>query len=302
MPKADDGELLLLDVPQTERVKTFKRIENPIWTNNKAKLIERYLYYFAWVTHHGTYIDGFAGPQRIENQDMWSARLVLANRPRLLRHFFLFDIDAIKVALLNQLKLDQPPLTKKEKRSIEVYQGDFNSNIREVLKAHPIKGKEATFCLLDQRTFECDWSTVEFIAQHKPAGHNKIEIFYFLANSWIHRAASKKNKPAMRRWFGNDGWEAFLALKSVARTVAFTERFTKELGYKFAYSFPIYGHDSNGGVRTMYSMIHASDHPKAPVLMHRAYQRAETVKEDKDQLELISRQAEKMKPCSDGAS
>src|SRR5712672_141396 len=41
---------------------TFKRPQHPIWTENKAKLIERYLYYFVMVTKHGAYIDGFAGP------------------------------------------------------------------------------------------------------------------------------------------------------------------------------------------------------------------------------------------------
>ena len=33
---------------------------NPIWTGCKAKLIERYLFYFVQITYHGTYIDAFA--------------------------------------------------------------------------------------------------------------------------------------------------------------------------------------------------------------------------------------------------
>ena len=40
-----------------------------VWTENKAKLIERYLLYFVFITHHGTYIDGFAGPQ--DPQKAW---------------------------------------------------------------------------------------------------------------------------------------------------------------------------------------------------------------------------------------
>ena len=35
---------------------------HPVWTDNKASLISRYIYCFELVTHHGTYIDGFAGP------------------------------------------------------------------------------------------------------------------------------------------------------------------------------------------------------------------------------------------------
>ena len=36
---------------------------NPVWTDNKARFIMLYLRYFVYITHHGTYIDGFAGPQ-----------------------------------------------------------------------------------------------------------------------------------------------------------------------------------------------------------------------------------------------
>ncbi len=35
---------------------------NPVWTHNKARFIMRYLRYFVFITKHGTYIDGFAGP------------------------------------------------------------------------------------------------------------------------------------------------------------------------------------------------------------------------------------------------
>ena len=41
------------------KVVKVKELERPLWTKNKAKLIERYLYYFVLVTKHGTYIDGF---------------------------------------------------------------------------------------------------------------------------------------------------------------------------------------------------------------------------------------------------
>ncbi len=52
------------------------------WTENKAKLIERYLFYFVLVTKHGTYIDGFAGPQGVPQN--WAAQLVLETEPPLL--------------------------------------------------------------------------------------------------------------------------------------------------------------------------------------------------------------------------
>ena len=158
----------------------------PIWTENKAKLIERYLYYFVWVTKHGTYIDAFAGPQRIGEHEMWAAKLVLENRPRYLRHFHLFEKANESLAALRQLRDEQPPKAKGEgERTINVYSGDCNRKLTDLLKTRSIKDSEATFCLLDQRTFECNWSTVQALARYKQGGHNKIELFYFLANGSI---------------------------------------------------------------------------------------------------------------------
>src|SRR5207249_11125830 len=82
--------------------KKFKE-RNPIWTGCKAKLIERYLFYFVQITYHGTYIDGFAGPQESDSQEMWSAKLVIESRPRWLRNFYLFDDNAAQVKRLREM-------------------------------------------------------------------------------------------------------------------------------------------------------------------------------------------------------
>jgi hypothetical protein len=85
-----DGE----DVdPSFFRKKTIRfDLESHIWTKNKARLIERYLNLFVQITKHGTYIDGFAGPQEEdENSTGWSARLVLESEPQWFRNFYLFD-------------------------------------------------------------------------------------------------------------------------------------------------------------------------------------------------------------------
>src|SRR5918999_436676 len=101
----------LFEIPEAPRFgMPMRRLKYPVWTENKAKLIERYLYYFVLVTKHGTYIDGFAGPQEVDRPDMWSAKLVQQER---------------------------------------------------------FSKKEAAFCLLDQRTFQCRWDTVEDLARYK---------------------------------------------------------------------------------------------------------------------------------------
>jgi three-Cys-motif partner protein len=282
---------VLFNIPACARAPLLKfpRAENPIWTENKAKLIERYIHFFVYVTRHGTYIDGFAGPQPQGRVDLWAAKLVLEDRPKRIRHFFLFEKNKRKVRRLRQLRDSQQPRRKGEpQRDIHIYSGDCNVKIPEMLKQYPIKEKEATFALLDQRTFECDWATVAALANHKKAGH-KIELFYFLAQGWIDRSvkAKRKNKEAdMRRWWGGDGWQDFFRLKREDRREHFRRRFIDELGYKYAYAFAIYKRADGG--KTMYWMIHATDHAEAPKLMNRAYRQALNLKGKAVQVNLFS--------------
>src|ERR1700733_903128 len=87
---------------------TFKAFQSPVWTENKAQFIMRYLRYFVFITHHGTYIDGFAGPQEEKESDCWAAKLVLGSEPRWLRHFHLCDEKRSQAKLLERLRDEQP--------------------------------------------------------------------------------------------------------------------------------------------------------------------------------------------------
>ena len=262
----------------------FKSLRHPIWTENKARLIERYLYYFVLITKHGTYIDGFAGPQQPDNPDMWAAKLVLESEPRWLRHFFLCDKDPSKVALLSRLNDDQPSRRRNEpKRTVEIQVGDFNDIVTNVL-CHEETKRDATFCLLDQRTFECHWSTVEALANHKPDGY-KIELFYFLPDGWIGRAlAAQKNIEVLQRWWGRNDWDVLRNLNPQSRADVFCRRMKDEFGYRSVVPWPIFERASGG--RVMYFMIHATDHAEAPKLMRRAYDRALGPKENMEQMKL----------------
>src|SRR5436305_7957663 len=161
------SRMLFEDLPQlTVDEAKIRRLRYPVWTENKAKLIERYLYYFVLVTKHGTYIDGFAGPQEPDKPETWAAKLVLESQPKWLRHFYLFDIGKNQIEALNKLK--RAALEDKSapsKRDIQVFPGDFNRLGMQLLEKKPIGDKEATFCLLDQRTFECNWATVSAISK-----------------------------------------------------------------------------------------------------------------------------------------
>lgn len=263
--------------PEIDEEPEIKPLRHRVWTENKAKLIERYLLYFVFITHHGTYIDGFAGPQESDHPEMWSANLVLANEPKWLRHFHLFDNDPEQVKRLEELKLAQPPCDSKGRkviRDIEIYPGDFNVRVDELLTSGTISEREATFCLLDQRSTECHWATVESLARYKPSGFNKIELFYFLAVGWLSRTLSATTRDTKRLtdWWGRDDWEQFIGMKKPAQAEVFVRRFKKEFGYKSVKAWPIFEKQSGGNI--MYYMIHATDHKEAPKLMSRAYDRA----------------------------
>jgi three-Cys-motif partner protein len=239
--------------------------------------IRHYLRYFVQITKHGVYIDGFAGPQSFDHLDAWSAALVLDSDPKWLRSFFLCELSARGVKALQRLVEVQSDARDKKgrmvNRKIEVLPGDFNQTIGTVLCNGKIAQKEATFCLLDQRTFECHWATLERLAAFKQPPHNKIELLYFLGVGWIHRAfAGIRDTEKLLRWWGRTGWEDLKGISSwdIAQLVRL--RFEKELGYRFAAAYPIFDRDE--GNRIMYYMIHASDHEEAPALMVRAHSRA----------------------------
>lgn len=273
-------------VPEVEgsRVVLFPSLR-PIWTEHKAKLIERYLYYFVMITHHGTYIDGFAGPQEPGMPETWAAKLVLESEPRWLQRFYLCEMKPSSIAALEDLKGSQAPRDRERnepKRSVTVVPGDFNKTVRTVLADDNVPQRQATFCLLDQRTFECDWATVQLLAAHK-APH-KIELFYFLAAHWFGRSFHEtQDKTEIERWWGRSDWGALGELSDKERADILCERFRSELGYAYAYAWPIYSKEDGEG-RIKYHMVHASDHLEAPKLMRRAYERALQIKEPPEQL------------------
>lgn len=263
--------------------------DTPVWTQHKARLIQLYLRFFVYITHHGTYIDGFAGPQEEDKPEMWAAKLVLESEPWRLRNFFLFEKDKDKVRQLEHLKAGQRARRRKDpQRRIEILPGDFNKRIHEILTPELIKESEATFCLLDQRTFECSWSSVEAIARHKKKGL-KIEIFYFLANWWLDRAFAGVTTEAGARqvesWWGRQNWREVQAMSREARVDAFVHRL-RDLGYQSVKPWKIY--DQQGSDSVMYYMIHATDHPEGPLQMARAYKQAvRDPSTDAEQLKLL---------------
>ena len=275
----EQEQLALFDLPPAPpHQKVFRSIDQPLWTKHKAKLISRYLYYFVLITRHGVYIDGFAGPQQPDQPDSWAAKLVLESEPRWMREFALCDNETGQVTALEKLRDDQPETAG---RSVRVFHGDFNAEVATILDTAKIGEKTATFCLLDQRTFECDWETVRKVAHRKK--EKKIEIFYFVPTGWLARSISALREPEtkMPRWWGEDGWQDLRGMSNADVVETFRQRFIDEFGYKHAHGWPIY--DRQGSQRIMYHMVHASDHDEAPNLMSRAYKTATRRAEPREQ-------------------
>src|SRR5579864_116559 len=113
-PSVPEPELFLFDpkeFPPLDDIPAepiLKQIERPVCTANKAQLIMRYLKLFVFITHHGTYIDGFAGPQEEKLCNTWAAKLVMESEPKWIRHFHLCDEKRSQIELLRQLKANQP--------------------------------------------------------------------------------------------------------------------------------------------------------------------------------------------------
>ncbi|TBY35704.1 three-Cys-motif partner protein TcmP [Rhizobium leguminosarum] len=264
-------------------LKMRRDAEHKVWTENKAQLIARYLRYFVFITKHGAYIDGFAAPKDPSNPQSWAAKLVVESEPKFLRQFFWCELEPDRAKYLEELAASQPPV--KPSRRHEVLVGDFNKSIDQILAGGVITDKTATFCLLDQYTCECEWATLEKLASHKAPGHNKIELFYFLAVGWMPRtlAGFTKNVDVPERCWGRDDWKSLQSLGPTKLQLKFEERFRKDLGYRNVYSFPIYEHDRGSG-KQMFTMIHASDHDEAPRLMQRAYRNVMKPLESEEQL------------------
>jgi three-Cys-motif partner protein len=127
---------------------------------------------------------------------------------------------------------------------------------------------------------------VKRLATHKPPPH-KIEIFYFLPAHWFGRAFHETHdKSKIERWWGRDDWKTLGDMRDQERADLLCSRFRDELGYTYAYAWPIYSREEGEG-RIKYHMVHASDHAEAPKLMRRAYEQALNIKEPPEQLDWL---------------
>jgi three-Cys-motif partner protein len=177
---------------------------------------------------------------------MWAAKLVLEMMPKWFHDFWLCDLSPAGIQALRELQTEHASPT----RRVNVLEGDFNEAVYEILNSGQITERTASFALLDQRTFECEWRTVEALSRYKTTG-NKIEIFYFLATGWIDRSLGAvrraETKQKVDRWWGRDDWPKLLGMDGTERAFLVASRFEKELGFKKAVPYPIHSERREDG-------------------------------------------------------
>lgn len=256
------------EIPIAQVPQKVTRLTSHISTQRKALLVKLYLQLFVYVTHRGTYLDAFSGPQ--DKEDAWAARHLWESDPgpkkNRLDRFEFFELNTASVRKLRKMVGKVP----KNRRLVEISPGDCNITLPEALRLRPVKGP--AFCLLDQRSTECDWRLVETISGHKQ-DPTKIELFYFLMARWKNRSLkniSKDRHERLLKWWGRDDYPTAISLDPAQLAAQVSRRFREELGYKFAYEYPIYEPPHRGSY-LQYFMIHASDHPEANKFMNRAY-------------------------------
>src|SRR2546428_119751 len=82
--------------------------------------------------------------------------------------------------------VQEPKVKNEPKRETAVFEGDSNPGIRALLERGDVNRNQPTFALLDQRTFQCEWATLQALAAYNKK--LKIELFYFLPNGWLDRS------------------------------------------------------------------------------------------------------------------
>lgn len=273
----DDGQNALFEMPPDRLEKiALKTPQKPVWTENKGLLVAEYLSLFLFVTRRGTYIDGFGGPQALEFPHSWAARLVLSLNTAGDHHFFLNRFHLFDLSPFQIKQLDKMIKEVGGEQDIRLWPpSDFNKAMDALLVPDHLPD-QPTFCLLDQRCFECEWRTLERLAAYKSP---KIELLYFMPEGWLSRSLAASARPEkldeIERWWGGKDWDILRSCTGFKRAEIFIDRFQTELEYRFVHAYPIKERDpkTGGEGRTMYYMIHCSDHPEAPKFMNRAYRK-----------------------------
>ncbi|MCI0348264.1 MAG: three-Cys-motif partner protein TcmP [Acidobacteriales bacterium] len=258
--------------PPTDSLPHIKRVSRV-----KHAILERYLP--PWATILGStnrrlnYFDCFAGPGRYELEGVAvdgspliavkSAKDFLTTRPNHSLNILLTEKNKQQA---QQLEQQLGPLNPYPSNlHVELLAEDSKTFIPDLLASIP--SLAPSFFMIDPYGHPLTLPVINDILS-RPRTEALITLMWYRINMDLGNAAMEAN---VDRLFGNPAWrrQTFMTLKGVARENAFLEYFISHLNAKYILPFRI-GYDPEDrmkGERTKYYLLHASNHPRAVLLM-----------------------------------
>lgn len=259
------------------------------WSAIKLRTLGEYLMRFTQASQKSSeivYLDLFAG--RPSNYVRGtgkllegSALLALATNPPFTRLAFC-ELPANATRLEQELRAQHPH------RRFEIYSGDSNETIQQVLADLTEVRWAPTFAFVDPDGPHCHWTTLEALARHKPStAKSKVELWIlfptlFMRQLPLHDPAGPRpqDMDQIDQMFGNDQWELIYRarragdLKGIEARTEYVNLFRWRLQHVLGYhaTHPIDIPNEQG--RPIYTMIFATDHPAGDRIMRSLYKKA----------------------------
>lgn len=272
-----------------------------IWTREKLDVLRRYLDAFTRASKRSpeiVYLDLFAGQTENYLRDTLehlegSTRIALQTTDAPFTRLAFCELPHRAKALEARLRADYPD------RSFQVYPGDCNASIHQVL--HDLKpyAWAPTFAFIDPNGPHTHWTTLEALARHR-TGEHKVELWLLLPVALFVRTLPVDGRPvtdnnaaALTAMFGTDQWRAIYRARLAGKldpSEAREEyvnlmrwRLQNDLGYRSTHPLEVLN-ESN---RPIYHMIFATDHEAGTRIMTHIYNK--TAEEHPEMREAVRR-------------
>lgn len=255
------------------------------WTRNKLEILAGYLPAFNTAAKDRSserlYIDLMAGEpinrEKFTGEEFdGSARLALSTTPPFTWLAFC-EMPDKATALREDLCSRFPG------RRFEVYPGDCNVTIDQVLNDLAPWRWAPTFVFADQQAAEIHWTTLVKVAAFK-SGPRKAELWILMSPAMIAKGVAGTNAAAFAQrvdaLYGTDDWRRIQAARDGAVISAegyrdemvnlLRWRLEHELSYQLTARIPM---RMPNGV-PIYDMLFATDHPLGDKIMTHLYQKA----------------------------
>jgi three-Cys-motif partner protein len=256
------------------------------WTRNKLQILSGYLPAFNQASYlkssERLYIDLMAGSPTNRDKDTGeefdgSARLALAASPSFTRLAF-----CEQAAQAAALKADLRP--RYPDRNFEVYPGDCNESIDQVLADLAPWRWAPTFVFADQQGAEIHWQTLAKLAAFR-TGKRKAELWILMSPAMITKGVAGTNAAAFAArvdaLYGNHTWRRIQTAARGSGRITPEEyrdemvnllrwQLEQELGYAMTARIPM----NMPNNMPIYDMVFATDHPVGNRIMTDLYQRA----------------------------